>query len=114
VTAHESLAVGAAALTAGHWEDARTTFEDAVAARETGEGHFGLAAALWWEVADDFVQTYGCPFLYAECRIYYGSVLGAGRPHDDPPLGVTVVRQRRCVLDELEAQPIDEEGDGGS
>jgi DNA-binding NarL/FixJ family response regulator len=26
-------------------------------------------------VADDFVDHYGCPFLYAECRIYYGSVL---------------------------------------
>ena len=28
-------------------------------------------------MADDFVATYGCPFLYAECRIYYGSVLTA-------------------------------------
>lgn len=28
-------------------------------------------------VADDFVARYGCPFLYAECRIYYGSVLTA-------------------------------------
>jgi len=34
-------------------------------------------AAQWCEVADDFVATYGCPFLYAECRIYYGSVLAA-------------------------------------
>ena len=32
-------------------------------------------AAQWCQVADDFVATYGCPFLYAECRIYYGSVL---------------------------------------
>ena len=34
-------------------------------------------AAQWCQVADDFVATYGCPFLYAECRIYYGSVLAA-------------------------------------
>ena len=34
-------------------------------------------AAQWCQVADDFVETYGCPFLYAECRIYYGSVLAA-------------------------------------
>ena len=31
------------------------------------------------EVADRFVETYGCPFLYAECRIYYGSVLDGDR-----------------------------------
>jgi DNA-binding CsgD family transcriptional regulator/uncharacterized protein HemY len=35
-------------------------------------------AAKWCQVADGFVTTYGCPFLYAECRIYYGSVLTAG------------------------------------
>jgi DNA-binding CsgD family transcriptional regulator len=34
-------------------------------------------AAQWCTVADDFVDTYGCPFLYAECRIFYGSVLAA-------------------------------------
>ena len=34
-------------------------------------------AAQWCSVADDFIETYGCPFLYAECRIYYGSVLAA-------------------------------------
>jgi tetratricopeptide (TPR) repeat protein len=34
-------------------------------------------AAQWCKVADDFVTRYGCPFLYAECRIYYGSVLAA-------------------------------------
>ena len=40
-------------------------------------------AAQWCQVADSFVDTYGCPFLYAECRIYYGSVLVAkGRWHD--------------------------------
>ena len=34
-------------------------------------------ASQWCAVADRFVDTYGCPFLYAECRIYYGSVLTA-------------------------------------
>jgi DNA-binding CsgD family transcriptional regulator len=34
-------------------------------------------AAQWCQVADEFVEKYGCPFLYAECRIFYGSVLTA-------------------------------------
>jgi DNA-binding CsgD family transcriptional regulator len=34
-------------------------------------------AAQWCRVADEFVDTYGCPFLYAECRILYGGVLSA-------------------------------------
>jgi DNA-binding CsgD family transcriptional regulator len=34
-------------------------------------------AAQWCAVADRFTETYGCPFLYAECRIFYGSVLVA-------------------------------------
>ncbi|MEE2035153.1 response regulator transcription factor [Rhodococcus chondri] len=40
-------------------------------------------AAQWCRVADDFVRTYGCPFLYAECRILYGSVLAATGRWDD-------------------------------
>jgi hypothetical protein len=40
-------------------------------------------AAQWCQVADDFVARYGCPFLYAECRIYYGSVLAATGRWDD-------------------------------
>ncbi|MGH9118348.1 MAG: helix-turn-helix transcriptional regulator [Acidimicrobiales bacterium] len=34
-------------------------------------------AGQWCQAADAFVTTYGCPFLYAECRITYGSVLTA-------------------------------------
>jgi len=40
-------------------------------------------AAQWCQVADQFVARYGCPFLYAECRIYYGSVLTAKGRWDD-------------------------------
>ena len=40
-------------------------------------------AAQWCQVADDFAARYGCPFLYAECRIYYGSVLAAKGRWDD-------------------------------
>ncbi len=40
-------------------------------------------AAQWCRVADEFVDTYGCPFLYAECRILYGSVLSAQGRWDD-------------------------------
>lgn len=29
----------------------------------------------WCQVADSFIRTYGCPFLYADCRTRYGSVL---------------------------------------
>ena len=37
--------------------------------------------------------------------------LGTRRPHDDPALGRPVVGQRRRVLDELEAERVDEERD---
>jgi hypothetical protein len=34
-------------------------------------------AARWCQVADQFIQTYGCPFLYARCRTIYGGLLVA-------------------------------------
>ena len=34
-------------------------------------------AAQWCEVADSFIESYGSPFLYAECRLLYGGVLVA-------------------------------------
>ncbi|MGH2789643.1 MAG: LuxR C-terminal-related transcriptional regulator [Actinomycetota bacterium] len=34
-------------------------------------------AAQWCRVADEFMQDYGCPFLYARCRVHYGDVLVA-------------------------------------
>lgn len=32
-------------------------------------------AAQWCRVADNFMQTYSCPFLFARCRVHYGTVL---------------------------------------
>ena len=34
-------------------------------------------AKKWCRVADEFMQTFGCPFLYARCRTHYGGVLVA-------------------------------------
>ncbi len=34
-------------------------------------------ATKWCRVADDFMASYGCPFLYARCRTHYGGVLVA-------------------------------------
>lgn len=43
-----------------------------------------LARAVeWCRVADGFMRTYGCPFLFADCRMRYGSVLLATGHWDD-------------------------------
>ncbi|MGH2736632.1 MAG: LuxR C-terminal-related transcriptional regulator [Actinomycetota bacterium] len=34
-------------------------------------------AAQWCRVADEFMRDFGCPFLYARCRVHYGDVLVA-------------------------------------
>ena len=34
-------------------------------------------ATQWCKVAEDFMASYGCPFLYARCRTHYGGVLVA-------------------------------------
>jgi DNA-binding CsgD family transcriptional regulator/tetratricopeptide (TPR) repeat protein len=34
-------------------------------------------AAQWCQVADRFIDRYGCPFLYSRCRTLYGGVLVA-------------------------------------
>lgn len=34
-------------------------------------------AEQWCRVTDEFVEQFGCPYLYAECRIFYGSILVA-------------------------------------
>jgi DNA-binding CsgD family transcriptional regulator len=53
-------------------------------------------AAQWCRVADEFVDTYGCPFLYAECRILYGSVLSAQGRWDDAE---EALRAGLCITD---------------
>jgi DNA-binding CsgD family transcriptional regulator len=42
------LARGENALTAGEWENARSSFAEALAAEDTPEAHDGLGLALWW------------------------------------------------------------------
>ena len=32
-------------------------------------------ATQWVQALERFIDRYGCPFLYAECRTYYGRVL---------------------------------------
>ena len=32
-------------------------------------------ATQWVQSLERFIDRYGCPFLYAECRTYYGRVL---------------------------------------
>lgn len=32
-------------------------------------------ASQWGAVADDFMREYSCPFLFARCRVHYGSLL---------------------------------------
>jgi DNA-binding CsgD family transcriptional regulator len=34
-------------------------------------------ARQWCQVADEFIRTYGCPFLHSRCRTHYGAVLVA-------------------------------------
>ena len=42
------MQTAAAALVAGEWETARTSFEAALAEHESAEALFGLGSALWW------------------------------------------------------------------
>lgn len=61
-------------------------------------------AEQWSRVADDFVERFGCPYLYAERRIYYGSVLAAkGRwptpkTSSAPESGPPRTPHRACTL----------------
>lgn len=40
-------------------------------------------ATRWCNVAEQFMATYGCPFLFARCRTHYGGVLLARGRWDD-------------------------------
>ena len=69
-------------------------------------------AAQWCDVADEFIETYGCPFLYAECRLLYGGVFvakGKWQEAEDATEMARVVTEDGvvaiCVPAGLEDQP---------
>lgn len=56
-------------------------------------------AAQWIRAADRFTQRYGCPFLYAECRTFYGAVLLATGEWQraEQELRTAIEQTRACV-----------------
>jgi len=87
--------LGLAMVVVGEVDDGLALLDEAMAATLAGEYHrldtvvfascdmlvgCSLAgdlyrAAQWCRVADEFMHRYGSPFLYARCRVHYGSVL---------------------------------------
>jgi DNA-binding CsgD family transcriptional regulator len=88
-------AVGQALVQQGRTEEGMSLLDEAMAGVIGGEGGdpltvaqmscmtmvvcgscFDLARATQWvQSLQGFIDRYGCPFLYAECRTYYGRVL---------------------------------------
>ena len=88
-------AVGQALVQQGRTEEGMSLLDEAMAAVIGGEGGdpltvaqmscmtmvvcgscFDLERAMQWvQSLERFIDRYGCPFLYAECRTYYGRVL---------------------------------------
>jgi DNA-binding CsgD family transcriptional regulator len=88
-------AVGQALVQQGRTEEGMTLLDEAMAGVIGGEGHDPLTVAQvscmtmvvcgscfdleratqWVQSLERFIEQYGCPFLYAECRTYYGRVL---------------------------------------
>src|SRR5215469_410676 len=88
-------AVGQALVQQGRTEEGMSLLDEAMAGVIGGEGGdpmtvaqiscmtmvvcgscFDLErAAQWLQSLEGFIDRYGCPFLYAECRSYYGRVL---------------------------------------
>jgi hypothetical protein len=88
-------AVGQALVQQGRTEEGMTLLDEAMAGVVSGEGSDPLLVAQlscmtmvvcgscldieratqWVQSLERFTDTYGCPFLYAECRAYYGRVL---------------------------------------
>jgi tetratricopeptide (TPR) repeat protein len=88
-------AVGGALVQQGRTTEGMALLDEAMAVALGGEGgdpltvahascmtmlvcssHFDIERATQWlQAMDRFIDRYGCPFLYAECRTYYGRVL---------------------------------------
>ena len=88
-------AVGQALVQQGRTEEGMSLLDEAMAAVIGGEGRDPLTVAQmscmtmvvcgscfdleratqWVQSLERFMDRYGCPFLYAECRTYYGRVL---------------------------------------
>jgi DNA-binding CsgD family transcriptional regulator len=88
-------AVGQALVQQGRTEEGMSLLDEAMAGVIGGEGGDPLTVAQmscmtmvvcgscfdleratqWVQSLEDFIDRYGCPFLYAECRTYYGRVL---------------------------------------
>jgi DNA-binding CsgD family transcriptional regulator len=88
-------AVGQALVQQGRTEEGMSLLDEAMAGVVGGEGHDPLTVAQmscmtmvvcgscfdleratqWVRSLERFIDRYGCPFLYAECRTYYGRVL---------------------------------------
>jgi DNA-binding CsgD family transcriptional regulator len=88
-------AVGQALVQQGKTEEGMSLLDEAMASAVGGEGSDPLTVAQmscmtmvvcgscfdleratqWVQSLQRFIDRYGCPFLYAECRTYYGRVL---------------------------------------
>ena len=88
-------AVGQALVQQGRTEEGMSLLDEAMAGVIGGEGGDPLTVAQlscmtmvvcgscfdlqratqWVQSLERFIERYGCPFLYAECRTYYGRVL---------------------------------------
>ena len=95
--------LGLALVAEGHVDEGLARLDEAMAGTLGGEYHrldtvvFASCSMLaachlagdldratkWCRVADEFMNTFGCPFLYARCRTHYGGVLvAAGLWHE--------------------------------
>jgi hypothetical protein len=88
-----AMAPSATLVQQGRTEEGMSLLDEAMAGAIGGEGRsktvaqtncmtmvvgssFDLERATQWiQALDRFIDRYGCPFLYAECRTYYGRVL---------------------------------------
>lgn len=111
--------VGVALVAQGHVEDGLRFLDEALAGSLGGESdsidtvvftscnmivsccHSAdfARATQWIRAADRFTQRYGCPFLYVECRTFYGGVLVATGEWQraEQELRTAIDQSRACV-----------------